>query len=106
MLNASMYRVKEVEILDAMCGTGKSHNLFKFIKQNSNERFIYVTPMLTEVESRAAKELAKLGDTQTDFIRPPAMDTRQKETTWLICWSRERTSFALIRSSSSFRGGE
>lgn len=70
MLNASMYRVKEVEILDAMCGTGKSYNLFKFIKQNTNERFIYVTPMLTEVESRAAIELAKLGDTGTVFHSP------------------------------------
>lgn len=70
MLNASMNRVKEVEVLDAMCGTGKSYNLFKFISQSVIERFIYVTPMLSEVESRAAIELAKHGDTGTVFHAP------------------------------------
>ncbi|GAB3547427.1 DEAD/DEAH box helicase family protein [Noviherbaspirillum agri] len=70
MLNASLNRVTEIELLDAMCGTGKSYSLFKFVTQNPHERFIYVTPMLTEVESRAAIELAKLGDTETVFHSP------------------------------------
>jgi hypothetical protein len=70
MLNASMERVKEIELLDAMCGTGKSYNLFKFISQNPHECYIYVTPMLSEVGSRAAEELAKFGDYGIVFEEP------------------------------------
>jgi hypothetical protein len=42
-----------------MCGTGKTHNLFKFVVANPDEAYVYVTPMLTEVSTRPAEELAK-----------------------------------------------
>lgn len=59
-----------VEVLDAMCGTGKSYNLFKFITNNPNERYLYVTPMLTEVDTRPAEELAKFDDVGVYFDVP------------------------------------
>jgi hypothetical protein len=59
LLNVPKAGLKEVEILDAMCGTGKTHNLFKFIAANPLESYLYVTPMLSEVSNRAAEELAK-----------------------------------------------
>jgi hypothetical protein len=59
MLKAVAKGVKEVEVLDAMCGTGKTYNLFKFISQNPHERYIYVTPSKSEASSRHKEELAK-----------------------------------------------
>jgi hypothetical protein len=70
MLNVSTDRIKEIELLDAMCGTGKSFNLFKYIAQNPYEHFLYVTPMLSEVASRPAEELAKFGNTGIEFSEP------------------------------------
>jgi hypothetical protein len=70
MLNAVAKGVKEVEVLDAMCGTGKTYNLFKFISDNPAERYLYVTPMLSEVSSRPAEELAKFGDRGIIFCEP------------------------------------
>lgn len=70
MLKATKETLKEVEVLDAMCGTGKTYNLFKFISSNPQERYLYVTPMLTEVGTRPAEELAKFGDTGVVFHEP------------------------------------
>lgn len=78
MLNASPKRIKEIELLDAMCGTGKSYNLFKFIASNPQECFLYVTPMLSEVSSRPAEELAKFGESGVEFHEPTGAGFRTK----------------------------
>ena len=78
MLNASIERIKDVEVLDAMCGTGKSYNLFKFIAANPHECFLYVTPMLSEVSTRPAEELAKFEDTGVVFEEPTGEGYRTK----------------------------
>lgn len=70
--------IKEVEVLDAMCGTGKTYNLFKFIHQNRQEHYIYVTPMLSEVASRPGEELAKFGDAGIVFYEPTGEGFRTK----------------------------
>lgn len=46
---------KKVEILDKIMGAGKTQALIKWMK-NSNDRFIYVTPLLSEVEARLGEE--------------------------------------------------
>lgn len=78
MLSAEKVGIKEVEVLDAMCGTGKTYNLFKFIAGNPTDRYIYVTPMLTEVASRPAEELAKFGDSGIVFHEPTGDGFRTK----------------------------
>lgn len=78
MLQTTYDRIKEVEVLDAMCGTGKTYNIFKFIFNNPAERYIYVTPMLTEVSSRPAEELAKFGEAGIVFYEPTGEGFRTK----------------------------
>jgi hypothetical protein len=62
--------LKEIELLDAMCGTGKTYNLFKFIAANPEECYLYVTPMLSEVSTRPTEELAKFPETGIVFEEP------------------------------------
>ena len=40
-----------INIVDAICGTGKSTSLINMINEDvSNQRFLYITPYLSEVE--------------------------------------------------------
>ena len=55
----------KLEILDGMCGTGKTTGIFKWILDNPEERYLYVTPFLDEVENRAIPILSSL-----DFVYP------------------------------------
>jgi hypothetical protein len=52
-----------------MCGTGKSTKMFELMraksKENSELRFLYITPFLTEIDERVPKELPEL-----DFYTP------------------------------------
>lgn len=41
-----------VEVLDAICGSGKSTHIFDYINNNPQQKYIYVTPLLTEVHER------------------------------------------------------
>ncbi len=47
----------QIEVLDKLCGSGKSVSLFKWIRQNQQERYLYITPLLSEIEDRLPKEL-------------------------------------------------
>lgn len=78
MLNVAGRRIKEIELLDAMCGTGKSYNLFKFISANPHECYLYVTPMLSEVSNRPAEVLAKFGESGVVFEEPTGEKYRTK----------------------------
>jgi hypothetical protein len=78
MLCKQLDRIKVIEILDAMCGTGKSYNLFRYVSLYPYERYIYVTPMLSEVASRAAEELSKFGDCRVVFDEPTGEGFRSK----------------------------
>ena len=53
---------KTVEILDAMMGSGKSTAIFKWIDANPDEKYIYVSPNLTEVDTdgRIHQEVSKV----------------------------------------------
>ena len=41
---------KEVELVDSCMGSSKTTNILKWIDANPNERYIYVSPLLDEVE--------------------------------------------------------
>ena len=41
----------EINVIDAGCGVGKTTAMINLINQSEdNERFLYITPFLTEVE--------------------------------------------------------
>jgi hypothetical protein len=58
-----------INVIDSMCGTGKSTKMFELIRQKAKEnpeaRFLYITPFLSEIDERVPKELPEL-----DFYTP------------------------------------
>jgi hypothetical protein len=58
-----------INVIDSMCGTGKSTKIFELIRQKSKEdkdkRFLYITPFLSEIDERIPVELPEL-----DFWTP------------------------------------
>lgn len=53
-----------VKVCDAIMGTGKSSAAIRYMNEHANDKFIYVTPYLTETE-RIRKECSKL-----HFVEP------------------------------------
>ena len=47
----------QIEVLDKLCGSGKSASLFKWIRENQQERYLYITPLLSEIEVRLPDEI-------------------------------------------------
>lgn len=39
-----------VEVVDSLMGSGKSTGIFRWMEEHSNERYIYVSPLLSEVD--------------------------------------------------------
>lgn len=58
-----------INVIDSMCGTGKSTKMFELIRQKNKEcgntKFLYITPFLSEIDERIPKELPEL-----DFWTP------------------------------------
>lgn len=51
---------KVIEVVDALPGTGKSTAIFNMMKNSIQEKWIYVSPLLSEVEIRVPKEVSEL----------------------------------------------
>lgn len=49
-----------IEYLDALPGTGKSTAIFKWMTERKEEKYIYVSPLLSEVTERVQKEVPNL----------------------------------------------
>lgn len=53
-----------INVIDSMCGSGKSTKIFQIIKSKSetdpNSRFMYITPFLSEINERVPQELPNL----------------------------------------------
>lgn len=60
---------KKVYILDSIMGSGKTTGIIQYMKDNPTQRYIYVSPMLTEVEERIPTEGAEIN------ISTPLADT-------------------------------
>ena len=52
---------KVIEVVDALPGTGKSTAIFNMMKNSIQEKWIYVSPLLSEVEIRVPHEVPELG---------------------------------------------
>lgn len=50
----------KIKVIDYIMGSGKTRHIFKWMLENPDNRYIYVTPLLSEAEDRAANELAPL----------------------------------------------
>jgi len=62
-----------VEVLDAIMGSGKTQGVIKWMLDNPNQRYLYISPMLTEVEERIPKACESL-----EFTFPTTQDYRTK----------------------------
>lgn len=51
----------QVEVLDALCGTGKTHAIIQWMHRNPTKRYLYVSPLLSEIEERIVPECEDLG---------------------------------------------
>ena len=45
----------KIEVLDAIMGSGKSTSMLKWVDEQPNGCFLYVTPLLTESEVRVVE---------------------------------------------------
>lgn len=58
-----------INVIDSMCGTGKSTKIFEIMREQSkkdkDKRFLYITPFLSEIDERIPKELPEM-----DFWTP------------------------------------
>lgn len=62
-----MYRHNntKIEVLDSIMGSGKTLGIINWMNSNPNKRFLYVSPLKSEVEDRIPKDCAML-----DFVSP------------------------------------
>lgn len=64
----------QVEVLDSIMGSGKTTAIMKWMKKNFTERYIYISPLLTEIEERLQEELPEL-----DFVTPSDEGKRKSD---------------------------
>ena len=58
---------KVVKVLDYIPATGKSNFIFEYMKANKGKHFLYVTPLLSEAESRAVESCAE-SEMETPYV--------------------------------------
>lgn len=63
----------KVEIIDEMCGTGKTHAMIQWMKKNPQVRYLYISPLLSEIEERIYTECDEL-----NFMYPVATPNKSK----------------------------
>lgn len=49
-----------IEVIDAMCGAGKSTRIFEMMRQDPDKKYLYITPFLEEAEERVPTTLPEL----------------------------------------------
>lgn len=52
---------KEIEVLDSLPGSGKTTAIIKYMAENQDHPWIYLSPMLEQVETRIPEEAGELG---------------------------------------------
>lgn len=55
-----------VEVLDELCGTGKTHAIIDWMHRNPTKRYLFVSPLLSEIEERIIPECSELGFKQPE----------------------------------------
>lgn len=49
-----------IKVIDALCGAGKSTAIFKMMRDDSDRKYLYITPFLTEINDRVPEELPEM----------------------------------------------
>lgn len=62
-----------IEVLDAIMGSGKTEGIIKWMLSNPNNKYLYISPMLKEVEERIPEACVAL-----EFTFPTTEDHRTK----------------------------
>lgn len=62
-----------VEVLDALCGTGKTHAIIDWMHRNPLQRYLYVSPLISEIDERIIPKCSELG-----FKTPESGEGRRK----------------------------
>lgn len=65
MITKWKHNNKEIEVLDSIMGSGKTVGIIDWMNNQPTERFIYVSPLLSEVEDRIPQSCPLL-----DFVSP------------------------------------
>ena len=52
---------KTVEVLDALMGSGKTHSIINYMSLHQDKPWLYISPMLEEVDSRVPNQAQSLG---------------------------------------------
>ena len=63
----------KIEVLDAIMGSGKTQGIIKWMLSNPNNKYLYISPMLKEVEERIPEACESL-----EFTFPTTEDHRTK----------------------------
>lgn len=57
----------QIEVLDSIMGSGKTQGIIKWMNERPNNKYIYISPLLSEVEERIPEDCASL-----HFVSPVA----------------------------------
>ncbi len=52
---------KEIEVLDALPGCGKTYAILEMISKNQDKSWLYLSPMKKEINERLPEEMEKFG---------------------------------------------
>lgn len=82
-----------VEVLDSMMGSSKTTGIIKWIEQNPNEKYLYISPLLSEVEygGRIHRDL-----TTVSFETPSNDDVAKSDD--LLCLLKDGRNIACTHS--------
>lgn len=64
---------RKIEVLDSIMGSGKTQGIIKWMVDNPNRKYLYVSPLKSEVEDRIPKACGIL-----DFVSPNTEEHRTK----------------------------
>jgi len=81
-----------VEVLDAIMGSGKTEGIIKWMLNNPNQRYLYISPMLTEVEERIPASCEAL-----EFAFPNT-ETYQTKSNHLLSLLRDGSNISFTHS--------
>lgn len=81
---------KTLYVLDAPVGTGKTTAIFKWMRARPNKKYLYISPMLSEVEERVPNELESLGFVYPTLKYNPEEGTSSKSYSLYLLLKEER----------------
>jgi len=74
MTDEYLHNNREIEILDSIMGSGKTQGIIKWMKDNPQNKYLYVSPLLSEVDERIPEACESLG-----FVSPNSERGRKKD---------------------------